>query len=66
MALRPLTFGARFKENGRTVRVAASSRNPRHYTVQVSREGGRTQQREHASLPSAMRHFAQAWRDRLN
>lgn len=66
MARRPLTFGARFKENGRTVRVAASPRDPARYTVEVSKRGQKPLRREHGSLPAALRDFAQAWRDRLN
>ncbi|MGH0034898.1 MAG: hypothetical protein ACQGVK_07710 [Myxococcota bacterium] len=66
MACRPLTFGARFKDKGRTVRVVGSPRDPSRYTVEVSRKGGKTRRTEHGSLPSALRDFAQAWRDRLN
>jgi hypothetical protein len=66
MACRPLTFGARFKDKGRTVRVAASPHDPARYTVEVSKRGQKTRRRDHGSLPSALRDFAQAWRDRLN
>lgn len=66
MACRPLTFGARFTEKGRTVRVRASGRDPRRYTVEVSGRGRKTRRRQHASLALAIRDFADAWRSRLH
>jgi len=66
MACRPLAFGARFVEGERTVRIAANARDPRRYTVEVSRKGGPSRRREHPSLVEALRDFAAAWRARLN
>ena len=66
MAIRPFAFGARFVDKGRTVRVRTVERDRRSYVVEVERKGKRTQRRDHGSLPSAVRDFAQAWRDRLN
>lgn len=66
MASRPFAFGARFKENGRTVRVGASRRDPKRYTVEVSRDGRRTRKQDHGTLTEAMRDFAASWRERLH
>jgi hypothetical protein len=66
MASRPLTFGIRFRENGRTVRVHAHPRRPERYVVEVRRPGRRPERREHASLLGALRGFAAAWRGRLH
>ncbi len=66
MARRALTFGARFKDKGRTVRVGASRRDPSRYTVEVSRDGRHTRKKDHTSLNDALRDFADAWRSRLN
>jgi hypothetical protein len=51
---------------GRTVRVLQDRRNPRHYRVEDSRKGGKTQQREHASLAGALSDLASSWRKRLH
>ncbi len=66
MARRPIAFGARFTENGRTVRVQANPRDPRRYTVEVSRRGGATRRSDHPTLVDALRDFADAWRSRLH
>ncbi len=66
MASRPLTFGIRYREKGRTVRVRASERDPRRYVVEVGTRGGRKRQREHTSLAGAVRDFAASWRSRLH
>jgi hypothetical protein len=68
MAARPLAFGVRMndKSRGRTVRVLQSQRDPRRYLVQDSRRGGKTRQREHASLSGALRDLARTWRQRLH
>ena len=66
MARRPLTFGLKFRDRGRTVRVRASERNPHSYVVEERRVGGRPREREHASLSGALRDFASTWRGRLN
>lgn len=65
MASRPLTFGLRYREKGRTVRVRASERDPRRYVVEVGTRGGK-RRREHSSLASAVRDFAASWRSRLH
>lgn len=65
MAIRPLSFGLRFQDRGRVVRVRAQASDPRRYVLEHSR-GGRTQRREHASLASALRDFAARWRGRLH
>lgn len=66
MAIRPLVFGARFKQSGRTVRVQAQEGGSQRYVVEVERRGGRSSRREHASLNGALRDFAAAWRARFN
>jgi hypothetical protein len=66
MASRPLAFGVRFREKGRTLRVQAREGGRRRYLIEDSRDGGRTRRREHASLPDALRDFAATWRGRLN
>jgi hypothetical protein len=66
MALRPLAFGVRFVDKGRTVRVKAQAKDPKRYVVEVSRAGQKTRRREHASLGRAVKDFASSWRARLN
>ena len=66
MASRPLTFGLRYREKGRTVRVRASARDPRRYVVEVGTRSGRQRRREHGSLAQAVRDFAASWRSRLH
>ena len=66
MAKRPLTFGIRYREKGRTVQVKAQPRNRRRYVLEVQQPGQKTQRREHASLAGALRGFAAAWRERLH
>jgi len=66
MATRPFAFGARFRDGDRTVRVYAKSVEPQRYITEVRKRGKQTKTREHASLPGALRAFAQAWRDRLH
>jgi len=66
MALRPLSFGLRFRENGRTLRVQSSSRDRKGYVVEVERRGKPTRRRDHPSLAAALQDFAQTWRDRLH
>ncbi len=66
MASRPLTFGIRFRDRGRTVRVRAHDRDSRRYVLEVSQRGGKAVRREHASLTDALRDFASTWRERLH
>ncbi len=64
MALRPLCFG--FRAKGRTVKVVASTRDPKRYVVEVERRGKPTRRSDHASLAAAAQDFSRAWRDRLH
>jgi len=66
MALRPLTFGVRYRDKGRTVQVRAHHRDPSRYVLEVRRPGQKAQRREHGSLRGALRGFAAAWRERLH
>jgi len=68
MAIRPLAFGVRLRdqEKGRTVRVLQDQRDPRRYRVEDSRKGSKTQQREHGSLAGALGDLASSWRKRLH
>ena len=63
MATRPLAFGIRLRDQGRTLKVRQVERK---YVVEDAREGSRTRRREHASLSSAIRDAASTWRHRLN
>lgn len=65
MAVRPLAFGIRFRDKGRTLRVLTRSQGPRRYAVEESRSG-RVKKRAHATLSLALQDFAEAWRHRLN
>ena len=64
MAVRPLTFGIRMKDKGRTVRVR-HTKDAKSYVVEDSRDK-KTRTREHASLQGAVRDLASTWRSRLN
>jgi anti-sigma factor ChrR (cupin superfamily) len=66
MASRPLTFGVRFREKGRTVQVRAHERDTKRYVLEVRRPGEKIRRHEHASLSGALRGFAVAWRSRLH
>ena len=66
MALRPLVFGARLKEKGRTVRVRAADGKARGYVVEDARSGKKTRRRDHPSLQGALRDLASTWRSRLH
>jgi hypothetical protein len=66
MAARPLAFGLRFRDKGRTVRVRPHERKPHRYVIEDSRDGGGTRRREHPSLSGALRDFATTWRHRLH
>jgi hypothetical protein len=66
MATRPLAFGVRMRDKGRTVRVLQDRRDPNRYRVEDSRKGGETQQREYGSLSGALRDLAANWRKRLH
>lgn len=66
MSVRPLAFGVRLRDKGRTVRVRPHDRKPQRYVVEDSRDGGKTRRREHASLSGALRDLASTWRGRLH
>ena len=66
MAVRPLAFGARFVEKGRTVRILPDPADPRRYAVKVSRPGGASRTSQHRTAAEALREFATAWRARLH
>jgi hypothetical protein len=65
MATRPLTFGIRMRSKGRTLRVRPHERDRRQYVLEVQRDG-RTERREHGSLPAAIKDCARIWRNRLH
>jgi hypothetical protein len=66
MAVRPFAFGVRLRDGERTVRVRSCSRDASRYVVEDSRGRGKTRQREHDSLASALRDAASTWRGRLH
>ena len=66
MSIRPLAFGVRLRDKGRTLRVRANETKPGRYVVEETRDGGRNRKREHGSLTGALRDAASSWRDRLN
>lgn len=66
MARRPLAFGIRFRDKGRTLRVQGNQGSERRYVVEDARGGRPTLRRDHASLDSALRDFAATWRGRLH
>ena len=65
MAVRPFALGARFVENGRTVRLQPDLQAAGRYTVETSREGS-SDVTAHADVAAAVREFAAAWRARLH
>jgi len=66
MARRPLAFGIRFRDKGRTLRVRGYEGSERGYLVEDARRGRATLRRDHTSLASALRDFAATWRGRLH
>ena len=66
MAVRPLAFGARLRDKGRTVRVRSHEKDARRYVVEDSDTGRATKRREHPDLQGALRDLASTWRGRLN
>ena len=60
MATRPLTFGIRMRAKGRTLRVHPHESDKRRYVLEVQRDTGRTERREHRSLPAAVRDCARS------
>jgi hypothetical protein len=65
MAVRPLAFGARLRNRGRTVRVRTHDRDARRYVVEDSDTRRATRRRDHPSLEGALRDLARTWRGRL-
>ena len=66
MAVRPLAFGVRFRDRGRTLRVSAREPSGRRYLLEDARPGREPRRREHGSLAAALRDFASTWRGRLH
>lgn len=66
MAIRPLAFGARLRDKGRTVSVRINDRDARRYVVEDSGKGRQTKRRDHASLGGALKDLAKTWRGRLH
>ena len=66
MAIRPLVFGARLRQNDRTVRLRRSDRDARGYVIEDSDPRRATRRRDHVSLEGALRDLARTWRARLH
>ena len=66
MARRPLAFGVRFRDKGRTLRVRGYHGSERGYAVEDARPGRPVRLRAHGTLAGALRDFAATWRARLN
>ena len=66
MAVRPLAFGARLRDKGRTVSVRINDRDARGYVVEDSGKGRKTKRRDHTSLGGALKDLAKTWRGRLH
>ena len=66
MERRPLAFGIRFRDKGRTLRVRGIEGRETGYVVEDARGGRQTLRRDHTTLASALRDFAATWRGRLH
>ncbi|HKA15665.1 MAG TPA: hypothetical protein VKH41_11655 [Myxococcota bacterium] len=66
MSIRPLAFGARLRQSGRTLRVRRHDGDARRYVVEDSEAGRATLRRDHLSLGGALRDAARTWRARLH
>jgi hypothetical protein len=66
MARRPLAFGIRFRDKGRTLRVRGYHGTERGYVLEDARPGRPVRVRSHGTLGGALRDFAATWRARLN
>jgi hypothetical protein len=66
MAMRPLSFGVRMRDGGRTLRVRRSGGTARGYVVEDGDTRRPTRRRDHPSLEGALRDLASAWRARLH
>ena len=65
MASRPLTFGVRLRDKGRTVNMRAHDRDGR-YVVEEIRNGRKTRRKVHPTLAGALKDTAKTWRKRLH
>lgn len=66
MAVRPLAFGARLRDRGRTVRVRTHALEGRGYVVEDADLRRSTRRRDHPTLQGALRDLARTWRGRLH
>ena len=70
MAVRPLCFGLKFHDKGRSYRVRVKDCDTERYVVEVTHRDATSDtpaiRREYPSLSWALRDFAEAWRSRLN
>lgn len=63
---RPLAFGVRLRDKGRTLQLKTDARKPGRYIVQDTRTGRSKKERDHDSLGDALRDLASNWRKRLH
>ena len=66
MAIRPLAFGVRLRDKGRTLSVRHQRDGTRTYLVVDAQDGRATRRRRHASLVEALADAAASWRKRLH
>ena len=66
MALRPLAFSVRLRDDDRTLRIQKDPEDPTRYVLEDVREGEENRVRSHASLPEAVKDAASTWRKRLH
>jgi hypothetical protein len=66
MARRPLAFGIRFRDKGRTIQVRGCHGTERGYVIEDGRAGRPVRLRRHGTLTGALRDFAATWRSRLH
>ena len=66
MAVRPLAFGVRLRQQGRSVSLHQNQQDPRRWVVEDSRPRRKPRRRDHATLAGALRELGQAWRSRLH
>jgi hypothetical protein len=66
MALRPLAFSVRLRDDGRTLRIQNDPVDPTRYILEDERDGEETRVRSHSCLPDAVKDAASTWRKRLH
>ena len=66
MAVRPLAFGVRLRQLGRSVSLRQNQQHAGRWVVEDSRPRRKQRRREHATLAGALHDLAQAWRERLH